>query len=138
MGSESITASWPAVKNWLDDTLRPFNFVTAMRERQHVKHTCQECLKLYRELASEHPNTAGLERYALVIARHTGADQAGIDTILQRVEESFAVWPIERPVNFRDVVQYLAITEYFNEHPSESGIHARVSTVVAELIPEAL
>jgi hypothetical protein len=123
---------------WLDDTIRRFGFFSAMREVKHVKRTCRECLQLYRSAAREKADSIAVERYAYVVARRTGADANGVKTIMRRVEESFAVWPNERPVNFRDVVQYLAITECLSESVSESGVRAEVTSVVSKLIPAEL
>ncbi len=123
-------------KNWLNDTLGPLNFLTAVRERYSVRRTCNDLMKLYRESERSHPTANSMERYASIVAERTGGDQREVDRVLQRVEESFATWPVERPIRFRDVVQYFAITQYFDEHPSESGIRARVSSVVMELVPE--
>jgi len=138
MDTESKMGTRPPTKSWLEDTLRPFNFLTAIRERQYVKRICRECLDLYHQVKIDHPTEAALTRYSMVIAKHTGGDAAAVDTIMQRVEESFATWPIERPVTFRDVVQYLAITDYMNENPEESGVRARVAEVVEALIPANL
>ncbi len=138
MDTESKMGARPLVKSWLEDTLRPFNFLTAIRERQYVKRICRECLDLYHQVERDHPTDAALTRYSTVIAKHTGGDAAAVDTIMQRVEESFAAWPVERPVNFRDVVQYLAITDYMNENPAETGVRARVSEVVEAMIPETM
>jgi hypothetical protein len=119
---------------WLDGTFRRFNILAALRENQHLKRTCRECLQLYRGLA-EHPNATARERYALVVERRTGV---GANAILQRAEESFATWPNERPLTFRDVVHYLAVTECLSDDKSQIGIRADVMMVVAKLIPANL
>ena len=109
-----------------------------MRERQHVKRTCRDCLALYRRVEAQGANTTAAERYARVIASRTGADANGVTTIMRRAEESFATWPNERPLTFRDVVQYLAVTERLGDILSESGVRAHVSEIVATLIPANL
>jgi hypothetical protein len=127
-----------AAHSWLDDAIRRFGFLSTMREIHHVKRACRECLQLYRQVEQENAGATAAERYAYVVARRTGADIDGVKSIIRHVEDSFAVWPIERPVNFRDVVQYLAITECLSEAESASGVRAEVSSVVAKLIPESL
>jgi len=122
---------------WLDGTLRRFNILAALRENQHLKRTCRECLQLYRGLG-EHPNATARERYALVIERRTGVDANGADAILQRAEESFATWPNERPLTFRDVVHYLAVTECLSDDKSQIGVRADVTMLVAKMIPANL
>jgi hypothetical protein len=126
-------------KSWLDEALRPFNFMTAIRERQSVRRTSRRCLELYRQFEVEKPASSPRERYEQVVARYLGASDAKtVRVTLRRAEESFASWPVERDLNFRDVVQYLAATEYYRDNPTESGIRARVSSVVAEAVPEGL
>ncbi|SRR6266478_440369 len=137
MGDQDRSNSATAGGGWLDDTIRRFGFLSAIREVQHVKRTCRECLQLYRRIEKENGSTAA-ERYAYVVAKRTGSDLNGVKSIIRRVEESFGEWPNERPVNFRDVVQYLAITECLKESATESGVRAEVSAVVAKLIPAKL
>jgi hypothetical protein len=122
---------------WLGGTLRRFNILAALRENRHLKRTCRECLQLYRGLG-EHPTATARERYALVVKKRTGADASGADTILQRAEESFAAWPIERPLTFRDVVHYLAVTECLSDDRSLTGVRTDVTMLVAKLIPANL
>jgi hypothetical protein len=114
--------------------LRRFNILAALREKQHLKRTCRECLQLYRGLV-EHPNATARERYALVVKGRTGVDANGANAILQRAEESFATWPNERPLTFRDVVHYLAVTECLSDDQSQIGVRADVMMLVAKLIP---
>jgi hypothetical protein len=121
--------------SWLNAALRRSKFLRLMRERQHVKRTCRDCLALYRRVEAQRANTTAAERYADVIASRTGADANGVNTIMRRAEESFAAWPNERPLTFRDVVQYLAVTERLGDILSESGVRADVSEIVARLIP---
>ena len=122
----------------MGETGRRFGFLSAMREVHHVKRTCRECLQLYRRIEREKAGSTSEERYAYVVAGRTGTDIDGVKSIMRRVEESFATWPTERPVNFRDVVQYFAITDCLRETVSESGVRAEVSSVVAKLIPADL
>ena len=124
--------------SWLNAALRRSNFLRVMRERQHVKRTCRDCLALYRRVEAQRANATAAERYAHVIASRTGADANGVTTIMRRAEESFAAWPNERALTFRDVVQYLAVTERLGDTLSESGVRAHVAEIVARLIPANL
>ena len=117
---------------------RRFNLWVALREKRHLKRTCRECLQLYRQAAEEHTSATAHERYAHVIAKRTGADANGAQTILRRAVESFATWPNERPLTFRDVVHYLAVTECLDDDKSQIGVRADVTVLVAKLIPADL
>lgn len=127
-----------SIGSWLTAALRRSKFLRLMRERRHVKRTCRDCLALYRRVEAQRANTTAAERYAHVIASRTGADANGVNTIMRRAEESFAAWPHERPLTFRDVVQYLAVTERLGDILSESGVRAHVAAIVARLIPANL
>jgi hypothetical protein len=138
MSDQDRASGAGAAGGWLHETIRKFSFLSTMREVQHVKRTCRECLLLYRQIERGKTGSTVDERYAFVVAERTGADLNGVKSVMRHVEESFAVWPNERPVHFRDVVQYLAITECLREAESESGIRAEVAAVVARLIPANL
>ena len=138
MGVETKSKDRTTPGNWLGDTLRRFNILVALRENQHLKRTCRECLQLYHGVEEEHTNATARERYAHVVAKRTGADANGANTILRRAEESFATWPNDRPLTFRDVVCYLAVTECLSDDKSQIGIRTDVMVLVAKLIPSNL
>jgi hypothetical protein len=123
---------------WLANKLRHVGFVTVLRERLQVRRTCVETLKLYREAEAALPGAGRRERYEWVVARRTGSNPAGVRAVLEHAEDSFAAWPIERPLTFRDVVQYLAITECLTADPTAGGVRTHVADRVAGLIPANL
>ena len=86
------------------------------------------------------PLASNTERYACVIAKRSGADPCTVRKIMRRAEESFATWPVERPLNFRDVVQYVAVKLKIDI--AVTGVHSRVVDfaidIVAEMIPADL
>jgi hypothetical protein len=127
--------------SWLG-ALRPFNFVTVLRERYQIRRICSDSLKLYRRIEREMPGASNLERYARVIEVQSGADPDTVQTILRRTEESFATWPVERPLNFRDIVQYMAVTGGLKTDIAVTGVRSRfvdfVFDIVADVIPANL
>jgi len=137
-GSEEHTRTG----SWLGDTLRPFNFVTALRERHQIRRICSESLKLYRRIEHEMPGASAMERYARVIEVQSGADPDAVQAIIRRTEESFATWPVERPLNFRDIVQYMAVTGGLKADIAVTGVRSRfvdwVFAIVADVIPANL
>ena len=98
----------------------------------------RESLRIYRELEVASPELTGVPRYHAIVARQTGLDDFGVREILERAEVSFASWPIERPLKFRDVVQYIVATRCLNADASALGIRSRLTTIVAEEIPGEL
>ena len=115
-----------------------FSPIKAWRERQSATLCCRELLKVYYAVAEEHP---GLDRTALyrrVVMARTGHDQSTADSILRKAEESFASWPAKRDLNFRDVVHYLAVSEFLASHPRSRWVHADMRRIVQSLIQHVL
>ena len=124
--------------SWLDTTLRQFNFIAVMRERNQIRRTCVESLKIYRQVAEEIPEASKTALYTRFIEKRCVADPRDVREIIRHAVESFASWPVERDLTFRDLVCYLAITECLQANPTEIGVHARVFDVVSNIIPADL
>jgi hypothetical protein len=128
-----------AVKSsWLENTLRPLNFVATMRERRRIRRFCEESLKLYRQVEAQMPRTSQSERYARFIELSSGATPATVLTVMRRAQESFADWPNERPLNFRDVVQYLAVTDCLKIDIATAGVRSRIVDFVIDIVGHAI
>ena len=123
---------------WLEDTLRRFNFVAAMRERRQIRSICQEALKLYRQIETEMPQAANRDRYARLIERRSGADADAVLRFMRRAEESFATWPIERPLCLRDIVQYMVVTDGFKTDIAVDGVRSRAVDLAIDIVPEMI
>jgi hypothetical protein len=128
--------------SWLGDMLRPFNFVMALRWRYQIRRICSESLNLYRRMEREKPEAPNRERYARVLQERVGADPEKVQAIMRRAEESFATWPVERPLNFRDIVQYMAVTHGLKTDIAVTGVRSRyvdlVFEIAADMIPANL
>ncbi len=107
------------------------------RERHDIRRICLESLKLYREIELEMPQASGAERYASVIERRRGADPGAVRKLMRHAE-SFASWPVKRPLNFRDVVQYIAVTDCLKTEVSVDAECSRVVDFVLDIVPEII
>ena len=123
-----------AKSSWLEDTLRPLNFIATMRERRQIRRFCDESLNLYRQIEAQMPQASQTERYARFIELRSGVPAASVPIVMRRAEESFADWPIERPLNFRDVVQYLAVTDCLKIDIAVAGVRSRIVDFVIEIV----
>jgi hypothetical protein len=112
--------------------------VRTWRERTTARQVSRESMRIYREVEVTDPELSGWPRYHAVVARQTGLDDSGVREILERAEGSFASWPIERPLKFRDVVQYMVATRCLNLDASALGVRSRLTTIIAEEIPGEL
>ena len=110
----------------------------AWRERRFVSNVCRDMLRLHAETASNHPELVGRPLYHHIVAARNGGSKLVADAILDRAGQSFAEWPASRPLNFRDVVHYVAVLEFVATKRSAHWIHADLKRLVSEAIPRAL
>jgi hypothetical protein len=126
----------------LEDTLRRFNFLAALRERKQIRRVCEDSLKIYRQFEAEMPQSSRMERYLQVVERRSSADPRAALKIVRLVREGFAQSPAERQLNFRDVVQYIAVADCLMTEVAGAESRARdvdfVSDIVSEIIPANL
>jgi hypothetical protein len=126
----------------LEDTLRRFNFLAALRERKQVRRGCVEALRLYRQIEVETPQSSRMERYIQVLERRSSADPRSASKIMRLFWEGIAHSPAERPLNFREVVQIIVVTEYLAAPVTGSDGRPRdvdfVFDVISEVIPPHL
>lgn len=135
--AESGATESPASRaTWLADWSR--GLLSAWRERRVARRASRESLRLYREIEAAQPELPAVARYRTVVARRTGLDEHGVRRVLEQAEDSFASWPVERPLRFRDVVQYLVVHECLQADPSLIGTRTRLTTIIAEVIPDNL
>jgi hypothetical protein len=108
-------------------------------ERRYAKETSEQLLDLFRREQREHPELKGRALYEAVTARRLGLNPPVSATeIVRRAEESFADWPVERELRFRDVVHYLIFDEYMHAGKARAGTKTNMGAVVARIIPEEI
>jgi hypothetical protein len=97
---------------WMRGVMELATFLLPWREQRYAVRISEELLKLYHLVVSGCSATARREIYRRVVMIRTGADADEARAILVRAEQSFASWPVNRELRFRDVVHYLAVSEY--------------------------
>ena len=108
-------------------------------ERRYAKEASEQLLDLLRREQREHPELKGRALYEAVTARRIGLNPPISATeIVRRAEESFADWPVERELRFRDVVHYLIFDEYMHAGKARAGTKTNMGAVVARIIPEEI
>jgi hypothetical protein len=110
-------------------------YVAAWREWRVAKQAGQAALDFYQTLRAKRPDLAGKALYEALVCERNRIEASAARTILRHAEESFAAWPNERDLVFRDVVQYLVISEYLVSHPKRVGTTINMSRVISRLIP---
>jgi hypothetical protein len=111
----------------------------AHAERRYAKAASQQLLELFRREQREHPELKGRVLYEAVIARRldSNATLSAAD-IVRRAEESFADWPRDRELTFRDVVHYQIFDEYVRQAEVRVGTRTDFGAAVARIIPDEL
>jgi hypothetical protein len=109
------------------------------QEKHHAAKASRELLKLYQTIVTARPGIRKEELYRQVVMNRLRVTLAAADAVLDRATESFATWPVERPLTFRDVVHYLAVSEYLGSKDYvASWTREDLGRVVASLVPEDL
>lgn len=108
-------------------------------ERRYARRASEQMLDLFQRERRERPELSGSALYEAVAARRLG-DKPRISAaeVVRRAEESFADWPAERAVRFRDVVHYLIFDEYTHAGKAREATRTNMGAVVARVIPEEL
>jgi hypothetical protein len=108
-------------------------------ERHYAKRASEQMLDLFHKERRVHPDLNGWALYEAVAARRLG-DKPRISAaeVVRRAEESFADWPVERAVRFRDVVHYMIFDEYVHSGKAREATRTNMGAVVARIIPEEL
>jgi hypothetical protein len=108
-------------------------------ERHYARRASEQLLDLFRRERLDHPDLTGRALYEAVAARRLGAKpRISPAEVVRRAEESFADWPAERAVRFRDVVNYLIFDEYTHAGKVREATKTNMGVVVARVIPEEL
>jgi YHS domain-containing protein len=118
-----------------------FNILASLfpwRERRFARSISRELLKLYRIVSAAQPELRGRDLYRRIIIARSRADPAAADALIDQAEESFASWPVARPLKFHDIVHFLVVSEYLASHGNSPWIHSNVGREVSSEIPQDL
>ena len=111
---------------------------TRNAERRYVTRASQQLLELFRHEQRERPELKGRALYEAVIARRLGSNPTlSAAEIVRRAKESFANWPTDRELRFRDVVHYQIFDEYMRLS-EVVGTRTNFGVAVAQIIPHEL
>lgn len=81
----------------------------AWRERRLATRCCQQLVALHDRIAPQKPWLRGRALYLQVVAEALDGDFEKAGHILRAAEESYTIWPTDRPLNFADVAHYMAV-----------------------------
>jgi hypothetical protein len=112
----------------------PLELGAALRELRFARKAGRMALDHYQRLRITRPELSGRTLYEVFVRERNALGVSDARAILQRAEASFAAWPNDRDLIFRDVVQYLVISEYLVSHPKRSGTATNMTRTISRLI----
>ena len=110
----------------------------AHSEKRYARHASAQLLDLYWQRRRVQPDLEDRALYESVVAQRLGPQEARAAEIVRRAQESFADWPVERELKFRDVVHYLIFDEYMRTGKAREGTKTNMGVVVADIIPDEI
>jgi transposase len=114
-------------------------FFAGWREKHYAARISRELLELHRTVAAAHPRLTKHELYRQIVMARVGGTLAAADAALDRAADSFASWPVERPLTFRDVVHYLAVSDYLAANGDVAEwTRENLGKVVSSIVPDDL
>lgn len=114
----------------------PFiDWYVARRDRAYAESQCRSLLAIYEHFRREHPELGSDPLYARVVEYSIGCDSTVARSIVLEADRSFAQWPTERDVTFRDVVVFLLLNQLLPADSKTLGVQANVTAIVAKAIP---
>ena len=112
--------------------------LASWREWRFARRGARRAMDCRQRLIGQASGMGEREFYEAFVREYSGLDIPAARTVLRRAEASFAAWPNERDLIFRDIVQFLAISEYLASHPKRSGTTANMTIVISRIIPKNL
>ena len=109
--------------------------MAAWRELRFAKKAGRLALTRYQRLRTERPELTRQALYEAFVCERNAIEPSAAREILQRAEASFAAWPNDRDLTFRNVVQYLAISEYLALYPKRGGTTVNMVRIITRIIP---
>ena len=107
-------------------------------EQRHAARTARAVLGQFQALVARHPELAGAELYRRLVMEFVHCDEACAQAILDVAQDSYASWPVERPLKLRDVAHYLSVSGFLTAHVGAGGMRSDVRHLISDRIPRNL
>jgi hypothetical protein len=121
--SSAPVAKSSALNAWLSP-------LRVWRERRLTVQCCRQLVEIHDRIAREHPWLTGRVLYLHVVAETLQGDFDRSERVLRAAEQSYAIWPTERPLNFSDVAHYLVVVHCQEDVPGDGSIVSDVRPLV--------
>jgi len=118
--------------------LRNLGVVANWIERRNARQASAALLNLFWKVRRMRPQLAGRPLYEAVVAEHLGSGSGPAALAVSRADASFAQWPRERDVRFRDVVHLLVFEECARQSKGGEALRTMIGRVVDQIVPADL
>jgi hypothetical protein len=115
-----------------------FNRMVAQREQSLARACCAEMLTILNQIQAQEPALRDEALYTRAITRRLACDMAQAREIVRMADVSFAQWPEERDVRYRDVVKYLIVHQILGRDAKSMGAQSDIDRIVRDSIPQEL
>lgn len=115
--------------------LSSLGIVAGWSEKRFARSVGLAMLEIHHREHAAHPELSGKELYARIVAAQLSTDHETASRLVRQAGESFADWPNWREMTFRDVVNYIAITEFARTNPGRGATKTNIGRVVSRIIP---
>jgi hypothetical protein len=115
-----------------------FARMVAKKEKEYALRQAALMLDICRHLQTENPGISGEALYEMVVQYGLDCDAQKARDIIRGADQSFAQWPDERDVNFRDICNYVIFHQLMAQHTKALGTRADMEAIIAFAIPEGL
>lgn len=106
-------------------------------EKRFARALAKGQLGFYRAVQSENPNLSKMDIYTQALMRHPGYNDERARALVRQTEDGVSWWPHDREPTFRDIVHYLAVSEY-TKAEEHTGTHVVFKKIIDGLIPADL
>ena len=110
----------------------------ARRERLYAERESAVMLEWYERVRAADAQLSGKKLYEKIVADRRGCDPREAREIVRHAEDSYALWPDDRDLTFRDVVHYVIVHDLLAAHPDSLGTRANTEHAVKNSIPGEL
>ena len=98
--------------------------LVARRERAYADRESAVMLELYRAVRSANPQLTGKTLYERIVVHRLNCDETEARRIVRLAGDSYAQWPDDRELMFRDVVHYVIVHHLLAAHTAAVGTRA--------------
>jgi hypothetical protein len=133
----SIRASLLGTLGEGSNFFRWLGFYRKANERKFARIVSLEILGLYVSQRIANPDLHGRPLYEKITSKYLNVTDAEARDVVQRAEQSFAIWPTEREVRLKDVAHYIVVNEYI-ETNGVRGVESHFKKVIDKVISDHL